>query len=286
MKFSLELPIASPDALMTCAAEIEDAGFDACFVTDHPVPSREWFNTGGHATLDPFVALSFAAAATRRLRLHTNCLIPAYRNPYIAAKSVASLDACSRGRVILGVAVGYLESEFDALGVPFDERARRLAWSLWAMKDAWADTIADNVVTPRPVQQPHPPIWAGGNSSAAIRRAIEHGDGWSPFPASPRTAAAVDTASMTDIAMLANAIRRFQERAEEAGRKVPLDVCFTPFSHPGHKDVVDPQRFVEEAHELAAIGVTWLAFHLPAPSTAAFGETVAAFGAAIAEVRT
>ena len=119
-----------------------------------------------------------------------------------------------------------------------------------------------------------------------MRRAIAHGDGWSPFPASPRTAAAVDTASMTDAAMLAHAIVRLNELAAEAGRTEPLDVCFTPFSHPAHKDVVDPSAFVAEAHELAAIGVTWLAFHLPAPGVDAFCDTVAAFGEAVAEVRT
>jgi probable F420-dependent oxidoreductase len=286
MKFSLELPLASPDAIMTCALAIESAGFDACFVTDHPFPTREWLTTGGHETLDPFVALSFAAASTRRLRLHTNCLIPAYRNPYLAAKSVASLDACSRGRVILGVAVGYLQPEFEGLGVPYAERGDRLESSLRAMKEAWAGETRDNIVTPRCVQEPHPPIWAGGNSSAAIRRAVTHGSGWSPFPASPRTAAAVDTASMTDVAMLANAIGRFQELAADAGRTDPLDVCFTPFSHPGHKSVVDPAALAEEAHALSGIGVTWLAFHLPAPSVSEFCDTVAAFGAALHEVRT
>ena len=285
MKLSLELPIGSPDALMTCALAIESAGFDACFVTDHPYPSREWLATGGHETLDPFVALSFAAASTRRLRLHTNCLIPAYRNPYLTAKSVASLDACSRGRVILGVAVGYLEPEFAGLGVPFADRAQRLEDSLSAMKQAWANQTPDNIVTPACVQQPHPPIWAGGNSAAAIRRAIAHGDGWSPFPATPRTAAAVDTASITDTAMLANAIVRLNELSAEAGRADALDVCFTPFSHPGHKDIVDPEAFVAEAHELAGIGVTWLAFHLPSPSVAEFCDTVAAFGEALAPIR-
>src|SRR5450755_4125708 len=143
MKLSVELPIASPDELMTCALAIEEAGFDACFVTDYPFPTRAWLTTGGHETLDPFVALSFAAAATGRLRLHTNCLIPAYRNPYLAAKAVATLDACSRGRVILGVALGYLEPEFEALGVPFAERARRLDEALSAMKAAWAGEIPD-----------------------------------------------------------------------------------------------------------------------------------------------
>jgi probable F420-dependent oxidoreductase len=285
MKFSVELPVASPDSLMTCAFAIEDAGFDACFVTDHPFPSRSWLEAGGHETLDPFIALSFAAAATRRLRLHTNCLIPAYRNPFLTAKSVATLDACSRGRVTLGVAVGYLEAEFEGLGVPFAERARRLDETLWAMKAAWADDLPEHILRPRCVQQPHPPIWAGGNSAAAIRRAITHGNGWSPFPASPRTAAAVDTASISDVPTLANAIARFRELAAEAGRTDPLDVCFTPFSHPGHKDIVDPAAFVDEAHGLARIGVTWLAFHLPAPSIPEFCETVAAFGEAIAEVK-
>jgi len=284
MKFSVELPIAAPDALMTCALAIEAAGFDACFVTDHPFPPRTWLETGGHETLDPFVALSFAAAATRRLRMHTNCLIPAYRDPYLAAKAVATLDACSRGRVILGIAVGYLQAEFEGLGVSFAKRAQVLDETLWAMKAAWADATPDNIVTPRCVQQPHPPIWAGGNSAAAMRRAIAHGDGWSPFPASPRTAAAVDTASMADSVMLAHAIVRLREMAEDAGRRDALDVCFTPFSHPGHKDIVDPAAFVAEAHELAQIGVTWLAFHLPAPTVAQFCDTVAAFGEAVSEL--
>jgi probable F420-dependent oxidoreductase len=282
MKFSLELPVASPDEIMICARAIESAGFDSCFVTDHPYPSREWLATGGHETLDPFVALSFAAASTQTLRLHTNCLIPAYRNPYLVAKSVATLDACSRGRVILGVAVGYLRPEFEGLGVPYDERAARLDTSLRLMKQAWADETDDNIVTPRCVQQPHPPIWIGGNSTAAIRRAVAHGDGWSPFPAAPRTAAAVDTASIADTATLASAITRYRALAAESGRSGPLDVCFTPFTHPGHKNVVDPDALVAEAHELGEVGVTWLAFHLPAPSVGEFCDTVSTFGAALA----
>src|SRR6185295_6419523 len=101
-------------------------------------------------------------------------LIPAYRDPYLAAKAVATLDACSGGRVILGVAVGYLEAEFEALGVAFAARAARLGETLTAMKAAWADAIPDHVVTPRCAKQPHPPIWAGGNSAAAMGRAIVH----------------------------------------------------------------------------------------------------------------
>jgi probable F420-dependent oxidoreductase len=285
MKFSLELPIASPDGIMECASVIESAGFDACFVTDHPFPSREWLATGGHETLDPFVALSFAAAATQTLRLHTNCLIPAYRNPYLAAKSVATLDACSGGRVILGVAVGYLQPEFEGLGVPYGDRAARLDASLREMKEAWAGETTTNILTPRCVQRPHPPIWVGGNSPAAIRRAVAHGDGWSPFPATPRTAAAVDTASISDVPTLAAAIERYRALAAEAGRRTELDVCFTPFTHPGHKSVVDPDALIAEAQELAGIGVTWLAFHVPAPSVDEFCDTARVFGEALKGVR-
>jgi alkanesulfonate monooxygenase SsuD/methylene tetrahydromethanopterin reductase-like flavin-dependent oxidoreductase (luciferase family) len=139
---------------------------------------------------------------------------------------------------------------------------------------------------PRCAQQPHPPIWAGGNSAAAIRRAVTHADGWSPFPASPRTAAAVDTAPITDSATLARSVARYRRLAADAGHAAPLDVCFTPFSHPAHKQVVDPAALVAEADELADAGVTWLAFHVPAPSTEEFSDTVAGFGEALEGVRT
>jgi len=188
--------------------------------------------------------------------------------------------------VILGVAVGYLQPEFEGLGVPYDERAARLDEALRAMKQAWADKTAANVLTPRCVQQPHPPIWVGGNSPAAIGRAVAHGDGWSPFPASPRTAAAVDTTSISDVATLAAAIARYRTLAAEHGRQRSLDVCFTPFTHPGHKDVVDPPALVAEAQELDAVGVTWLALHLPAPTVGEYCDTVAMFGDALEGVRT
>jgi hypothetical protein len=129
------------------------------------------------------------------------------------------------------------------------------------------------------VQQPRPPIWVGGNSTAAMQRASTL-DGWAPFPASPAVASAVRTTQIQDHAALGAAIERFREIAPNTS-----DVCFTPFTHPAHKDVVDPAAFVDETRVLAAVGVTWLAFHLPAPSTAAFCDVVSAFGRdAIAKV--
>jgi probable F420-dependent oxidoreductase len=279
------LPAAS---MMEAAAAIEAAGFDACNVTDHPFPTADWLNGGGHHTLDPLVALSFAAAATTKLLLHTHCYIPAYRDPFVSAKAVASLDAISGGRVILGVAVGYLEAEFDAVRVPFHRRGRLLDDAVadmikaWNSEELWGEepdrVFRGNQVVPKPSVLPHPPIWVGGNSEAALRRAVAWGDGWVPFPARNRFAAAVRTVDMSSIDTLRTAIARAGEMSAEAGRTQPLDVCFTPFSYPHNRETFDVDKFVDEALELKGAGVTWLAFHLPSPSQSAFLDNVAGFG--------
>ena len=131
MKFNIPLPFDRtelPDEFLTLEAvtevgkAVEKAGFDAGLVTDHPCPTGRWLDTGGHHALDPLVALSFAAAATTRLRLLTHVYVLAYRNPFLTAKGTLTLDVLSGGRLILGVAAGYLRPEFGALGVDFDER--------------------------------------------------------------------------------------------------------------------------------------------------------------------
>jgi alkanesulfonate monooxygenase SsuD/methylene tetrahydromethanopterin reductase-like flavin-dependent oxidoreductase (luciferase family) len=101
-----EHEFATGDAIGEMATAIEKAGFDAVFVTDHPFPDDEWMASGGHHALDPFVALAFAAAVTTTLRLQTNLYIPSYRNPFLSAKAVASLDALSGGRVVLRLGAG------------------------------------------------------------------------------------------------------------------------------------------------------------------------------------
>jgi probable F420-dependent oxidoreductase len=275
VKFSVELPAGAPERIVAYAAAIEAAGFDACYVTDHPAPPRAWLEQGGHATVDPFVALSFAAAATSTVLLHTHCLIPAYRDPLLCAKAVATLDAMSGGRVLLGVAVGYLEAEFAAVGVPFAERPERFDAALRTMKAAWSGDLGAIEVLPRPRRQPHPPIWVGGNSQAAMRRAIEHGRGWAPFPASPRTAAAVGTTGIPDADTLGSAITRFRALCADAGRDPDaFDICFTSATHPAHKDVADPDAFVAEARALRDLGVSWLTLHLPFEAIGGFGAAV------------
>jgi probable F420-dependent oxidoreductase len=286
----------APEAVTTMASAIERAGFDACSVTDHPFPTASWVATGGHYTLDPFVTLSFAAAATTRLRLFTNIYVAAYRSPFLTAHTTATLDALSGGRLVLGLGAGYLREEFEALGVPFAGRGRRLDETVELIRRCWRGeeltetgegwTAAGNVTAPRPVSQPGPPVWFGGNSVGAMRRAAELGDGWIPFPAPPRMAAAVGTRAIGDHATLAAALVDARALREKAGRTDPLDICFTPFSHPHWRDNLNPAAFVDEAAILAELGVGWLSLHLPAPSLPEFLDNVARFGAeAIAPLR-
>jgi len=146
MHFSCSLPLddievdsfLSIEGISQMAQATERAGLDAAFVTDHPAPSRKWLDHGGHPTLDPFVALSFVAAATTRLRLHSHILVLAYRNPFIVAKSVASLDRLSNGRFTMGIGTGYLKGEYAAVGAPFDERGALTDEAIKVLRMAWS----------------------------------------------------------------------------------------------------------------------------------------------------
>src|SRR3954454_4707761 len=119
------------------AAAAEAAGLHGFGFTDHPAPTQRWLEAGGHDALDPFVAMGFAAAHTTTLRLMPNVVVLPYRNPFVVAKSGATLDLLSGGRFTLAVGVGYLKREFAALGVSFDERAELFDEALQVIRTAW-----------------------------------------------------------------------------------------------------------------------------------------------------
>jgi probable F420-dependent oxidoreductase len=294
MRISLALPFDQPverleliehDTLIEMARAAEEAEIGACYVTDHPFPTTRWHRGGGHHTLDPMLTLSFVAAATQTLRLHTNCFIPAYRNPFLAAKAVATLDQLSGGRIILGVAAGYLKAEFAGLGVPLGGRGALLDETIETMRRAWRGeefhgvsgrhVHAGNVVLPRPIQEGGPPIWIGGNSAAAMKRAARYGDGWVPFPATSTAATAVRTVPLTDIHSLATRLREFHALREELGRQTPVDICFTPFNNPTTHGKVDAASLLDEALALHDLGVTWLAIQLPVTTVQEFHDQLA-----------
>ncbi|MDX1649569.1 MAG: TIGR03619 family F420-dependent LLM class oxidoreductase [Myxococcota bacterium] len=300
MRYAVQLPtenvhapaeFGTGEAVAAMARAAEEAGFDACFVTDHPAPGDRWLAGGGHHSLDPFVALAFAAAATRTIRLQTNVLVLPYRNPFLTAKSVATLDALSGGRVILGVATGYLEPEFRALGVDPAERNALTDEALVAMKRVWTEEgvamqglhfeAEGNTALPRPAQRPHPPIWVGGNAKRAIRRAVEHGQGWLPFPVPAKMARHIRTAPLATPQDLADRLAYARAHAEAVGRTEPLDVVFVPWSFQLHAGGAEPDwaRARDEAAELAALGVTWLVLNVACATRAEYQARLDAIAA-------
>ena len=298
MRFSGQIPtdqvtrgeeLLGAPAIGELARALEGAGFDAGYMTEHPFPPEAWLRAGGHHALDPFVALAAAAAATQRLRLHTNILVLPYRNPFLLAKAAASLDVVSGGRLILGVGAGYLEGEFHALGADFERRNQVTDDALVALKQAWSGESVErdgpgyravgNRMLPAPVQQPHPPIWIGGNSRAAVRRAAQHGQGWSPFPVSAAFGRHTRTAPLETIEQLAERIRELLDHASALGRSEPLDVNFVPFGLPMNPTrMPDPDGFCEQVVRLSEIGVSWLSIGLPCPSRAGYSEHATRFG--------
>jgi probable F420-dependent oxidoreductase len=302
MRVSLGLPTHRVDrfdefctgpAIGELAAAAEAAGFDAVFVTDHPAPGDAWLEHGGHHTLDPFVALSFAAAATTTLRLHTNLLVLAYRNPFLSAKAVATLDAASGGRVILGVGAGYLETEFAALGVDFDERNDLTDEAIVTMKAVWTGDSVEmqgrhfdatgNTTLPRPAAGSGPPIWIGGNSRRAIRRAVELADGWSPMPNPAKFSKRRHSPPLETVDDLRAGIEYAHAHAAAVGRDLSgFDVAFMPMGLDMSSFAVPPADAVERsARELEDAGVTYLVTGVPGESRAELLANIERYGAEV-----
>ncbi|WIM89707.1 TIGR03619 family F420-dependent LLM class oxidoreductase [Candidatus Mycobacterium wuenschmannii] len=277
ISFSLELPtqrveaveeFVTAGAIADIARVAEETGFAAVHVTDHPAPDAKWLDHGGHHALDPFVALAFAAAATTDVRLLTNVYIAAYRNPFLGAKSIQSLAALSNGRLILGTAAGYLKPEFKALGIDFDTRGALLDEALDVLDQvltgadiAYEGTsFAARGVRLRPLPASPPPVWVGGNSKPAVRRAVSRAQGWAPFNTFGY-AAASRTAEISTIEDLELAIAWARRYASDIGRTEPLDICFSA------GNLLDDNRSADERHatiaKLAAAGVTWLTIAPP-----------------------
>jgi probable F420-dependent oxidoreductase len=229
MQFMLEYPVAhtsyneeflDPDVMSALAVSAEKAGFSAIGFTDHPAPSDKWMRAGGHDSLDPFSALAFCAAVTTRLRLVTFLLVAPYRNPLLIAKSAATVDVLSKGRLVLALGAGYLRSEFAALGVDFAERNDLLDEAVAAMTGIWSNdafsfagnhfTAVAQTARPRPVQQPVP-MWFGGNSVRARKRAARAGQGWAPLMNDPTAATTNRTALLDTPSKLGAAVDQLRE---------------------------------------------------------------------------
>lgn len=227
-------PCADPEVAVRIARHAEAAGLESVWTGEHvvlpepqvppsPVPASTPF-------LDPAIALTLVASATERIRLGTGIIILPQRNPVILAKELASVDVISKGRLIFGVGAGYLEPEFRALGVSFDDKGRRTREFLEAMVALWTEEKPEYRgrfvdfgginAFPRPVQKPHPPLVMGGQSPPAYKRAVTHCHGWYGF--------GLDENATKQCLAGVRAAAEGHERPAHLGK---LEISVTPFIH-------------------------------------------------------
>ena len=263
------------EAVARFARTAESAGFAGIGFTDHPAPSHKWLQAGGHDALDPFAALAYVAAVTERLRLIPNIVVLPYRNPFVVAKAVATIDALSGGRFTLSTATGYQRSEYRALGVDFERRNELFDEAIEVLRGVWsADefayegsgfTATGQTANPKPLRVP---IWIGGNSGRARQRVADVGDGWNPFAAPATLARTAKTPVLETVDDLAAMLDDLWRRVDEAGRdRSAIDVAFSASAGgaPGD-DGFDAGAQRDELGRLAAIGVTWNGVRVPGDS--------------------
>ena len=271
MNFGVWLPncrhLATPDIIRGAAVRAEQLGYESVWVSDHVVVPHANVVNFGETVFDPLVTLAVLAGVTRRVRLGTTVLIVPYRNAVVTAKMIASLDALSGGRVVLGVGAGWVAAESAALGVPFAERGAMTDEHLAAMQELWTSRtpsfagtytrFSGLVFEPKPLQKPHPPIWVGGHSRAALRRAVKFGAAWHPINRPP----AELRAGQAEIARLCQAggraappalTLRNDVRVLGPGESAPRS------THGGRVLAGEPAALAEQIGELAGCGVEHL----------------------------
>ncbi len=182
---------ATSEDLVAIAQRADAVGFDYLSVSDHLLMTVEMHEAMGARWCEGVTSIAFLAGATRDIQVYTSVLVLPYRNPLLLAKQISTLDFMSGGRVVLGVGIGHLEKEFELLGVSRRDRAAITDEYLRALDVLFREerpafegdwvSFDDVVFEPKPVRQPHLPVWIGGNSPAALRRAARFGDGWVPW---------------------------------------------------------------------------------------------------------
>jgi probable F420-dependent oxidoreductase len=298
MRYFVDYPLAvghddgawlDPAKMAAFARAAEAAGVEGIALTDHPAPSRKWRDNGGHDTLDPFVGLAYFAAATTTLRLMTYLTVVPYRNPFLLAKSMASVDVVSGGRATFVLGTGYLRSEFAALGADFAQRnevfdeamtvVRGLLGSPYEFRHEGTHFTGLGVtLSPPAVQAPHPPLWLGGNSRVVRERVAAWGNGWAPLTLGGAVMSkASRTAEIASHDDLARCIMQIKEAMTAAGRDASsLDVAAQ-----GTR-LISPEWSTDEQltylGELADIGVTWTSVPFDKQRHTAALDDVARFG--------
>jgi len=239
---------AEPDALARRARAAEDAGFESLWVGDHIALPSEAADPAAQPRLEAVTALAHLAALTSRVRLAIGVIVLPQRQPVLLAKQLTTIDVLSKGRLIVGVGVGYVEPELRALGASLADRGARTDEYLAAMRALWDEpgpsfdgrftTFSGVLQRPRPVQRPHPPIVVGGHSPSALRRAVLTGTGWYGWE--------------LGLAETARALGDLRDGGRRHGRPAELGELEITITPPGVPDL-------ETARQYAALGVHRLA---------------------------
>jgi probable F420-dependent oxidoreductase len=271
-------PASGPAELAAVARACDANGFYSVSVCDHVAIPRERAPTMTTTWYDTVATLGWIAGFTARVRLLSHVYVVAYRHPLQTAKAFATLDALSGGRAILGVGAGHVEGEFDALGVPFAQRGRITDEAVMAIRAALSDEWGGGDVgqRPRPVQPGGPPIWVGGSSDAALRRAARLGDGW--LPQGPPEGG------------MATAIATLRRLREDAGRDGPfgiggginLYVGQPSFEVPRWTVTGEADKIAATVRDLVALGVNHVAVRIASRTCQEHVDQIAAFGRDVA----
>ena len=291
-------PLARIDVLTRLARTADALGYSVVTISDHvvlpthssapyPYDKAGAFPGGSQQDyLEPIALAAWLLAATRRLRVAISVLVVPYRNPVVTAKQLATIDAISGGRLVVGVGVGWWPEEFEALAAPpFAERGAVTDEYLRLMKTLWTDDaprfdgkhyrIADVTMFPKPVHKPHPPIWVGGHTEAALRRTAVLGDAWHPIGLRGPVGLAPGD--------LAEKMERIRTLARQAGRdpstigvafRGPLDLWparSKPTTAPdASRPLTGPAaKIVEDLRAYQAAGVGTMIFDFMKPDPAA-----------------
>jgi probable F420-dependent oxidoreductase len=302
MKFGVCLPTfrygaePSVDHLGRVIEAAESSGFDSVWAGDHVLVPSEAKRMRFFA--DPLVTLAFVAGQSRTLRLGTSVVIAPLRNPLVLAKQAATLDFMSQGRLILGLGAGWLQREFEYLGVPFNERGRRFDETLRILRAAWSGVpvqyagrfyqFDDAVLEPQPVQPGGPPLWIGGTSDRALRRAATLGDGWHADDMQPSQVADV----RDKLVAMSTTPRRHVEISTRVTTKV-LDAALSSSAAPSRAEgyyrgadawsgiVGSAAQLLPQVEEYAAVGSTHFIAQFEHGSVEQHVESIQAFGEAV-----
>jgi probable F420-dependent oxidoreductase len=290
MRFGIWLPncrhLATPEIIRRAAVRAEQLGYDSVWVSDHVVVPRANVSNFGETVFDPLVTLAVIAGATTRVRLGTTVLIVPYRQAVVTAKMISSLDALSGGRFVLGIGAGWVAAESAMLGVPFAERGAMTDEHLRAMRELWTSEaprfagkytqFSELHFAPRPVQKPHPPIWVGGHSKAALRRTVEFGAAWHPInrPVDELRAGVAELRRIGQArgrAVPPALTLRNDVRILRPGQSAPAS------AHAGRVLAGEPAALVDQIAELAGCGVEHLVLEFLAPDGRDLDEQMALF---------